>query len=67
MTGFFEENPGERSIMRLAFFITVISMIALAFVVEFRDTWNGWNSTLIAGVLSVSTWLKAQQRKYENG
>lgn len=63
--GFFEESEGAWSMMRLCFFITVISMIVLAFVVEFRDNWNVYNSSLIGGALGFVTWMKQRQQKNE--
>lgn len=65
MTGFFEENEGERSMMRLCFFISVSSMCALAFVIEIWGTWNIYNSGLITGVISVASWMKAKQKSQE--
>lgn len=64
-TGFFEESPDVFSIMRLCFFLSVVSMIALSFVIELIGEWNVYNSTLIAGVLSVSYWMKQRQHKNE--
>lgn len=65
MTGFFEENEGERSMTRLCFFISVCSMIVLAFIVEFRNSWNVYNSSLIAGIIGVASWTKIKQKDKE--
>lgn len=64
-TGFFEESPGQYSMMRLCFFIAIVSMCALAFVVEIWGEWSVYNSTLIGSVISISSWMKVRQKRDE--
>lgn len=64
-TGFFEESPGQFSMMRLCFLISIVSMCALAFVVEIWGEWNVFNSGLIAGVIGMSSWAKVKQKDKE--
>lgn len=63
--GFFQESEGVWSMMRLCLFITTVSMIALAFVVELLGEWNVYNSSLIGGALGFMTWMKQRQQKNE--
>ena len=65
MTGFFQETPQQRSMMRLCFFISVCSMCGLAFFIEIWGSWNLYNSGLIGGVIGFTSAMKAYQKKSE--